>query len=130
MKREIKFRGKSKTTNTLLYGDLLRNELDAFAVVPPFKLSMDNECNLYEVDENTIGQFTGKKDKNGKEIYEGDILIHIYMGSVFKVEYSERNAAFMLIHPTNESYNMGIYDIENCFKVIGNIYDNPELLEE
>lgn len=64
--REIKFRGKSKKTNKWLYGDLLRNEQGAFAVVPPFKMNMANECNLYEVDEETIGQFTGLTDKNGK----------------------------------------------------------------
>lgn len=113
--REVKLRAKATENREWCYGVIHNDGVNLFPV---------------SVDMNTIGWFTGKKDKNGKEIYEGDILIHIYMGSVFKVEYSERNSAFMLIHPTNESYNMGIYDIENCFKVIGNIYDNPELLEE
>lgn len=124
MNREIKFRAKKNKDNSWVYG-LLTNDMKGH-----YRINFDAKYFSCIVKSETIGQFVGKQDKNGKEIYEGDILIHIYMGSIFKVEYSERNAAFMLIYPTNEGYNMGIYDIENCFKVIGNIYDNPELFKE
>lgn len=122
MNIEIKFRAKTLSTNDWVFGDL--------HLLTKFPHIHDREVSKSLIHTETIGQFTGLHDKNGKEIYEGDILIHIYMGSIFKVEYSERNAAFMLIYPTNEGYNMGIYDIENCFRVIGNIYDNPELFKE
>ena len=58
MKRIVKFRGKSKRTGEWLYGDLARNVEGAVAIVPAFEMTTDNLCDRYEVDEETIGQFT------------------------------------------------------------------------
>ena len=56
----IKFRGKSKKTGEWLYGDLVRNVEGEFAIVPPFEISMNNYCENYEVDKETIGQLIAK----------------------------------------------------------------------
>ena len=61
----IKFRGKSKKTVEWLYGDLIRNVEGAFAIVPPYEISMNNYYRNYVVDKETIGQFTGLYDERG-----------------------------------------------------------------
>lgn len=135
MNREIKFRGKSKSTDMWLYGDLLRNEQGAFAVVPPFKMNMSNECNLYEVDEETVGQFTGLYDKNGKEIYEGDILqlfVEEYEYKCF-VKWNNEVGAWCVSFELNGKEGVkpvGEWLCEYRIEVIGLIYDNADLLEE
>lgn len=70
-----------------------------------------------------IMQFTGLKDKNDTEIYEGDILRWHYMEEgVGVVKYSDRYASF-------EPFNQLRFDaVADTFEVIGNIYENPELL--
>ena len=125
MNREIKFRGKSISTGKWLYGCLLKNEEGKFAVVKPFKVNMDNECSCCEVDEETIGQFTGLYDRNQKPIYEGDIVQweecvadYTFITQKTEVFYSENSASF---EPLNE--------FNYCdFEVIGNIHDNKDLL--
>lgn len=75
----------------------------------------------YDVDEETIGQFTGMQDDDGKEIYEGDILLWrtypVIVGWCGGAFCDRRNDANRLL--SNHALNM--------YKIIGNIHDNPEL---
>lgn len=138
MKREIKFRGKDETLKKWLYGDLLQYNDGSVCIGERSKTFTDDgyQSPFYQtflgIDEETIGQFTGRHDKNGKEIYSGDLLKD-QDGVLYEVWYSEDTAAFMseMINPSNDMVDiLGAYDTERCFEVIGNIYDNHELLEE
>lgn len=123
----IKFRGKSKKTGEWLYGDLVRNVEGAFAIVPPFEMSMNNYCENYEVDKETIGQLVAKIRKaNGDicEVYSQDIVkLTAYDGEIQHVIVDDRGfveSKFIefrtLIHFVDD------FDVE--WEVVGNIYDN------
>ena len=128
----IKFRGKSKKTGEWLYGDLVRNVEGVFAIVPPFEISMNNYCENYEVDKETIGQLIAKiRKSNGDigEIYSQDIVkLTAYDGEIPHVIVDDRGfveSKFLefrtLIHFVDD------FDVE--WEVVGNIYDNKELLK-
>ncbi|ACU92440.1 putative prophage Lp2 protein 26 [Capnocytophaga ochracea DSM 7271] len=89
----------------------------------------------YEVDKASIGQFTGLYDKNGTEIYEGDILAHDY-GDYSLIVYREECMAFCRVDAKdvgniNGYFNLSEHAWRSCLQraeVIGNQYENPELL--
>ena len=134
MKAEnIKFRGKSQKTGEWLYGDLVRNVEGVFAIVPPFEISMNNYCENYEVDKKTIGQLVSKiRKSNGDicEVYSHDIVkLTAYDGEIQYVIVDNRGfveSKFLdfrtLIHFVDD------FDVE--WEVVGNIYDNKELLTQ
>jgi len=131
MKREILFRGKRLDKKKWVYGNLMiRGEK---TVMRDFQLI----SGYYEVDPDTVGQFTGMEDKNGNKIFEGDLITNS-LGYNYTVEFE--NGSFQLYHTKLKDWNQkpmrwGLlsraFEIEERFliEVIGNIHDNPELLK-
>ncbi|MEH6944398.1 YopX family protein [Bacillus sp. JJ722] len=124
--REIKFRGKSIMTGEWVYGSLIQEDKWAFIR----NLDKNGIRNIYQVDPETVGQYTGLKDKSGTEIFEVDFLQDrdIITQVVFRdSEWQEK----LISSPKNHlrDYFPFSNEISLATTVIGNIYDNPELLE-
>ncbi|MBO8460166.1 MAG: hypothetical protein IAA73_07540 [Bacteroidetes bacterium] len=131
MNREIKFRGKGYSEWFYGYVQEYHEKFCKRICVCPVSIRTWKDALMYEVKEETIGQFIGLHDKNGKEIYEGDILKADYYDTLHEVVFSDTVGAFMLdeIPSTGDIVVIGYEDIVSHFEVIGNIYDNQDLLE-
>ena len=130
MKREIKFRGKRADGNSWVYGDLRQENSGNKVIMTNLSTWGDNDDNVDPygedviVNPDTIGQYTGLQDKNGKEIFEGDIIRNESCKGV--VVY--KNGAICLELGKSCGY-VWLFCLDSLLD-IGNIYDNPELLEE
>ena len=123
--REILFRGKRINSREWAYGDLL---------------TCDDEMEIYSeshgenggwVIPETVGEYTGLTDKNGVKIFEGDIIKSTTSGTIGKVGYYPEEGAFMVLFNASSGYCVGYLDINmSTIEIIGNIYDNPELIKD
>lgn len=133
--REIKFRAWNKNLNIMVYEneDNSATYLDGWFAsdVQVLNQTLNSQ---YELEKYKFMQYTGLKDKNGKEIYEGDILENIvtdYKGKeLWKERYiiKENICGWEIRNIKKPRQHRSFQLMERC-KVIGNIYDNPELLE-
>jgi uncharacterized phage protein (TIGR01671 family) len=121
--RPIKFRGKQIDTGEWVYGYYVVEDGDAFIATD----NGDEDSHILEfvkVIPETVGQYTGLDNRNGIEIYEGDVVSDF---RCMKFEVIFKDSAFCL-----KQLNCNYYEIiakYGTLFVIGNIHDNPELLE-
>lgn len=156
MEREIKFRAKSKSTNKFIYGVPITTHIGTYMVYEenPHVCSMYGYMEIDEfelIDDTTLGQYRCKKDKNKNEIYDGDIVEyydHDQDWETGEIEFSLKQYVvgyegdFVVFNPIPDLeslaniYNVSVSELtddDNKYiglNVIGNIYDNPELIEE
>lgn len=147
--REILFKGKRTNNNEWIYGNLIhtkKEDLDYYEIITLDGLQSST------VKTETVRQFTGLTDKNGKKIFEGDIIKAYFQPQNFKnPPYAIGSVIFengtfkVVVHVSKNSIeykvfekeNIAAYSIEHNFldryyvlEIIGNIHDNPELLQE
>lgn len=123
--REILFRGKRVDNGEWVYGDLLQPTKEKILNI--YEISDYNSLmgDRHEVYPETVGQYTGLNDKNGKKIFEGDIIRSNSERGY--IEYYPNDCAFDVVD--DHGFYWLISEMSNI-EVIGNIHDNPELLEE
>lgn len=130
--REILFRGKCKYNGEWIEGFYCPTPFSRFPRKPViYAVDTINLCRAgVEIDPETIGQFIGLHDKNGRKIFEGDIVEFSYLNLCSDNKETNRGEVIY-------SSEIGAYTIEGDYllgelfelEVIGNIHDNPELLE-
>lgn len=138
--REILFRGKRVDTGEWVYGSLVRHKHTSDSPAPdeyhivqvlvtsPGDLIEDS----YPVVTETVGQYTGLKDKDGRKIFEGDV-VHYELAHMSESGYPYKDAKYN--HPkvgpvvfTDQCFLPLAYCVEDRILISGNIHDNPELL--
>lgn len=126
--REIEFRGRRLDNEAWITGDLIRINGNTFIFPDPAPNGIDR----YLVDTATVGQYTGLKDKTGRKIYEGDIMIipetEFNAKIIGTVVYDEDS---FVIKSRNSGSNWGLdWSLrKHDPAILGNIHDNPCLLK-
>jgi uncharacterized phage protein (TIGR01671 family) len=124
--REIKFRGKRIDNGDWVYGAYLWETSGICAQIGEY----DEEgafWEWHEVDPETVGEYTGLPDKNGKEIYEHGLTM---LGTTtLEVYWNSHRSEFALREFGTNDYYGALGDFRHDIEIIGNIHDNPELLK-
>jgi len=134
--REIKFRGMIKGNNykkdQWVYGYLTRSKISNWTEVGEedgyLYFIQHSDLISTQIELNTLGQYTGLLDKNGKEIWEGDIIAFGIKRN-FKVIWAGKYGAWGII-PLGKFENEALLGkSEKACEIIGNIYETPELIK-
>ena len=139
--RDIIFKGKRKDNGEWVEGYLLKVKIisPSSAKWVEKTLILIQQDEVYEVIPETVGQYTGLTDKNGKKIWEGDIVrtlapccIDKYIAGVvmfgeYSSTYQSSNVGYYVDWSLNK--NIAMYCKMGDIEVIGNVFDNPELIE-
>ena len=129
--KEILFRGNRVDGYGWVYGYLVHDEAERnqprIIIGREYSTGTYFHCQAPRVLRATVGQFTGLLDANGEKIFEGDILKERNGEDIGFIRYADEDGMFYLV-----ADNV-LYDFSNCnskwYEVIGNIHDNPELVE-
>lgn len=151
--REIEFRGKSLATNNWVYGNYIIDKWGDSNNEIIYGILQDRTAPDYlknwipvRVNPNTVGQYTGLKDKNDKKVFEGDVIrMHYFFNNYDPISLGAFEDEAEIIGVVKCELLDGFYvetvdDHSICYlqwveepteelEVLGNIYDNPELLE-
>ena len=107
----IKFKAKSTLDGAWVQGDLIHKEDGKIAI-------LRNGFNVSEVDPSTVCQFTGLKDCEDKEVWEGDVLLNTNSGSQYTVMYSDYGGAFFIRKKGTANDDMYLFELSDVDKCI------------
>ena len=132
MKRVVKFRGKDRISGEMVFGDLIHGvdfKKGNYYILPNTKnLAYVKNCDPLDgvlVEPESVGQYTGLKDKNGVEIYKGDIIE--CDGERYEVFWCDDMLSWQCI---SKDDCLALHEFKGDAFIIGNLHTNPELLEQ
>ncbi|EDN7640809.1 TPA: hypothetical protein NR659_002700 [Listeria innocua] len=130
--REIEFRGKRIDNGEWVYGNLMQFEDSATFIFADERKGASTLTyahfiinNMHAIDEKTLGQYTGLKDKYGKKIFEGDICWEEHNECYGVVKFEEGKFLYVW-----ENIAEDLWEVAASIEIYGNIHENLELLEE